>query len=171
MQISFKKLAIAVLTILCVAQVSHAHRFYAAFTQIDYRPEKGTIEVVHRLFTHDVEDHLKVTFGNRSAALTDEEIEPVLREFVERAFAIFNSDGKRLPLTWIGMEYQTDNVYLYQEAPLPEDPTEIILINRLFMDLFDDQKNTVNVEWGEQIRTRIFRKDDEQQKVSFKVED
>ena len=171
MRTSLKSLAIAFLTIMCVAQLSHAHRFYAAFTQIDYRPQKQTIEVVHRLFTHDVEDYLKVTFGNRSAALTDEEIEPALQEFVERAFALFDSQGTRLPLTWIGMEYATDNVYLYQEAPLPADPSELFLINRLFMDLFEDQKNTVNVEWGEKIRTRIFRKDDEQQKVSFIEED
>jgi len=155
---------------LCVVPVSHAHRFYAAFTQIDLRQKKQTIEVVHRLFTHDVEDFLRVRLGNASS-LTDGEIEPLLRDFAESSFALYDGAGKRLPLTWVGMEYQTDNVFLYQEAPLPRDPSDLVIINRLFMDLFDDQKNTVNVEWNEKIRTRIFVKGHEQQRVSFKAEE
>lgn len=164
---SFLKFLTVVISIMCVVQVSHAHRFYASFTQIDLRDNKQTIEIVHRLFTHDVEDYLQSKLGNASS-LTDQEIEPFLKEFVEANFAIFDGQGKRLSLTWIGMEYETDNVHIYQEAPLSLDPPELTIINRLFMNLFDKQKNTVNVEWNEQIHTRIFVKGDEQQKVSFK---
>lgn len=158
--------ALAVVIMVAVAQTGHAHRFYAAFTQMDIREEKGTLEIVHRLFTHDVEDFLRAELGNASA-LTDAEIEPLLQAFVAGSFAVFDRDGKRLPLTWIGMEYRTDDVYIYQEAPLPADPSTLAIINRLFMDLFDDQKNTVNVEWNDNIRTRIFTRDDAQQRVSF----
>lgn len=154
------------LCLVCVAQVSHAHRFYAAFSQIDLRDKTQTIEVVHRLFTHDIEDLLRVELGNASA-LSDAEIEPLLQKFVEGDFALYDGAGRRLPLTWIGMEYATDNVLIYQEAPLPENPEQLMIINRLFMGLFEDQKNTVNIEWGDKIRTRIFTKGKEQQKVNF----
>ncbi|MCK5425030.1 MAG: hypothetical protein KAI89_06630 [Emcibacter sp.] len=149
-----------------MAQISHAHRFYASFTQIDMRDSKQTIEVVHRLVTHDVEDLLRAKLGN-SSSLTDAEIELILKEFVESNFALFNNEGKRLPLNWVAMEYKTDNVRIYQEAPLPDDPSELTIINRLFMALFSDQKNTVNVEWNDKIHTRIFIKGNEQQRVSF----
>ncbi|MBL4802148.1 MAG: hypothetical protein JKY45_09650 [Emcibacter sp.] len=150
--------------------MSHAHRFYASFTQIDLREKTRTIEIVHRLFTHDVEDFLRLKLGNASS-LTDGEIEPILKAFVEREFALFDSDGKRLLLRWIGMEYKTDNVYIYQEARLPQNSMELTLINRLFMDLFSEQKNTVNVQWNDEIRTHIFVKGNEQQTVDFKKED
>ena len=167
MRLSLKALPIVLISIMCVVQMSHAHRFYASFTQIDLRDKTKAIEITHRLFTHDVEDLLRLKLGNASS-LTDEEIEPILKAFVEGSFALFDGHGKRLPLTWIGMEYKTDNVYLYQETSLPAEPSELSLINRLFMDLFEEQKNTVNVEWNDQIRTRIFVKGNEQQRVSFK---
>lgn len=146
--------------------VSHAHRFYAAFTQIDLQDKTRTMEITHRLFTHDVEDFLHMEQGN-VAHLSDGEIEGLLKTFVERNFAVFDRTGARLSLTWIAMEYQTDSVHIYQEAPLPDDPSELTIINRLFMDLFEDQKNTVNVAWAKKIRTVIFMKGNGQQKVSF----
>lgn len=169
MRTVFTAFLASILTILCVAQVSHAHRFYASFTQIDLRDKTQTIEVVHRLFTHDVEDFLRDELGNASS-LTDEEIEPILQRYVEGGFALFDSQGKRIPLTWIAMEYETDSVHIYQEATMPSDPTTFTIINRLFMDFFEAQKNTVNMEWNENIRTRIFTKDNEQQQVSFKAD-
>jgi len=155
----------AALAVLMV-QPGYAHRFYASFTQVDLRDKKRTIEIVHRLFTHDVEDFLRSRLGNDSS-LSKEEIEPLLKEFVEGGFAVFDLQGRRLPLTWIGMEYATDDIHIYQEAPLPPDPSELTIIDRLFMDLFDDEKNTVNIEWNDKIRTRIFLKGHEQQTVSF----
>ena len=42
------------------------------------------------------------------------------------------------------------------------------VINRVLMEVFDEKKNTGNVEWNDDIRSRMFRKDHEQQKVSFR---
>ncbi|PCI50878.1 MAG: hypothetical protein COB49_03370 [Alphaproteobacteria bacterium] len=170
MRLFFKSLTVVIIFTLCGVQMGLAHRFYASFTQIDLRQKNRTIEITHRLFTHDVEDFLRSKLGN-SSSLTNAEIEPVLKEFVEGSFALFDGQGVRLPLTWVAMDYEIDDVHIYQEAPLPRDLLELTIINRLFMDLFDDQKNTVNVEWNEQIRTRIFVKGNEQQKVSFRGTD
>jgi len=166
MRIFLKRLSLVIIGLFCVAQISHAHRFFASFTQIDLRDNKQVIEVVHRLFTHDVEDFLRLKLGNLSG-LTDAEIEPVLRAYVESGFALFDAGGNRLPLDWVGMEYEIDNVHIYQETPLPADPAQLMIINRLFLDLFDNQKNTVNVAWQGKIRTGIFVKGKEQQKISF----
>lgn len=162
----FKVGFLVLASVIFIGQPGYAHRFYASFTQIDLRDKKQTIEIVHRLFTHDVEDFLRSRLGNGSS-LTNAEIEPILKEFVEDGFALFDRKGHRLPLTWIGMEYATDDIHVYQEAPLPADPSELTIIDRLFMELFDDEKNTVNVEWNTKIRTRIFVRGHTRQKVSF----
>jgi len=155
---------------MCLTQVSYAHRFYAAFTQIDLREKKQTIEIVHRLFTHDVEDFLSMERGNISG-LSDKEIEPIIRDFVEKNFSMRDGNGKNIPLKWIGMEYETDNVHVYQEAVLPQSHSKFIIINKIFMSLFEEQKNTVNMEWNDQIRTRIFLRGHTQQTVDFKGAD
>lgn len=149
-----------------VAQTSHAHRFFTAFSQVNIRPETKTVEVVHRLFTHDVEDILRMKLGN-SASLTDQQIEPVLKAYVEKSFGLFDAAGKRLPLSWVGMEYKVDDIHVYQEAPLEGDGRSLSIINHLFMDNFPEQTNTVNFEREEVIRTLIFTKDKAQQKITF----
>lgn len=167
----FPKYVIAIIiSSLYMAQPGYAHRFYASFTQIDLRDNTQTIEIVHRLFTHDVEDFLRSKPGNDSS-LSNAEIELILKEFVDSNFALFDRGGKRLPLTWVGMDYATDDIHIYQEATLPPDPSELIIIDRLFMDLFADEKNTVNVEWNNEIRTRIFIKSNSRQKIDFNLPD
>ncbi|MCF6215488.1 MAG: hypothetical protein L3J58_04865 [Emcibacter sp.] len=170
MRFFYKRSALVIMILMLAASVGHAHRFYAAFTQIDLQENTQVIEVVHRLFTHDVEDLLRAELGN-SSGLSNAEITPILKGFVEKDFAIFDSQGSRLPLTWIGMEYNIDNVLIYQEADLPNNPAEITIINRLFMALFEDQRNTVNVAWKGEIRTRIFNKGRNQQNVNFNKAD
>jgi len=149
-----------------VAQTSHAHRFFAAFSQVDIRPEKKVIEITHRLFTHDVEDILRARLGN-NASQTDEQIEPILKEYVEKSFALFDPAGKRLPLVWVGMEYKVDDIHVYQEAPFEGDGKHLNVINRLFMDNYPEQKNTINFERNEVVRTLIFTKDQSRKKVIF----
>ncbi|VAX05883.1 hypothetical protein MNBD_ALPHA03-1672 [hydrothermal vent metagenome] len=170
MRFSYKRSVLVIMILMAAVSVGHAHRFYAAFTQIDLQENTQVIEVVHRLFTHDVEDLLRSELGN-SSGLSNAEITPILKAFIEKDFAIFDNQGNRLPLTWIAMEYNIDNVLIYQEAALPSKLAEITIINRLFMALFEDQRNTVNVEWKEKIRTRIFKKGMEQQNVNFNKRD
>ncbi len=170
MRFFYQRSILVIMIVMAVVSVGHAHRFYAAFTQIELRENTQTIEVIHRLFTHDVEDFLRSELGN-SSGLSDAEITPILKAFVEKDFAIFDSQGHRLPLSWIAMEYHIDNVLIYQEAALPDKPAELTIINRLFMALFEDQRNTVNVAWKDKIRTRIFNKGNDQQKISFNEAD
>lgn len=162
----FKRSAIVIFILMGMLSMGHGHRFYAAFTQIDMKEGTQTIEVVHRLVTHDVEDLLTSKLGN-SSALTNAEVEPMLKAFAEKGFAIFDVQGNRLPLNWVGMEYKTDNVYIYQEAPLPKNLVALIIVNRLFMTLFEDQRNTVNVAWNDKIHTHIFTDEVDQHRISF----
>jgi len=149
-----------------VASNGHAHRFYASFSQVDMQPVKGTIEVTHRIFTHDIED-LLVRYQGNNGELTDEIIESFLQEYIIQAFAIYAPDGEIIPLEWIAIEVTLNDIFVFQEAKLMEGQQTIIVANRILHDLFDDQSNTVNVKHERKVKSHTFLKDSKMYQISF----
>ncbi|WP_338050556.1 DUF6702 family protein [Pseudemcibacter aquimaris] len=145
---------------------SHAHRFYAAFSQVDMQSEKGTIEITHRLFTHDIED-LLMRYNGGPVELTDDIIESFLQEYIIQSFALYGTDGDQIPLNWIGVEVTFSDIYVYQEAPLSDGQDTLILTNRILMDLFEEQSNTVNVKLDGKVKSHTFQYDSKLYQISF----
>lgn len=145
-----------------------AHRIQAADSEVVLLDETGTIEVVHRIFLHDLEQALALDLG-RSPKL--ERGSPDARLAVERiaeAFALSFSDGRALPLRLVGAELDADWMILYQEAKpsgddwaqLTEsglDEAGLLVRNRILMDVFDGQVNRVNIVYRKSVRTIVFQ--------------
>ncbi len=155
-----------VISVFCVAAQSHAHRYYASFSQVELQPTKGTIEIIHRIFTHDIED-LLVRYQGSNGELTDEVIETFLQDYIIQAFALYGPGGERIPLEWIAVEVTLNDIYVYQEAPLQEGQQTVIVADRILHDLFDEQSNTVNVKLGRKVRSHTFHKDGSMYQISF----
>ncbi len=157
---------LVIIGMLCVAAQSHAHRFYASFSQVELQPSKGTIEIIHRIFTHDIED-LLVRYQGSNGELSDEVIETFMQDYIIQAFALYTPDGERIPLEWIAVEVTFDNIFVYQEAPLQEGQQTVIIADRILHDLFDEQSNTVNVKLGRNVKSHTFHKDGPMYQISF----
>lgn len=162
---SFTKLVI-IICVLCVANIGHAHRFYASFSQVDMQSAKGTIEITHRIFTHDITD-LLVRYQGSNGELTDEVIETFLQEYIMQAFALYGEDGEMIPLNWIAIEVTLDNIFVYQEAKLAKGQETLIVTDRILMDLFDNQSNTVNVKLDGKVKSHTFQIDSKLYQISF----
>lgn len=155
-----------IISVMCVAVQSHAHRYYASFSQVELQPAKGTIEIIHRIFTHDIED-LLVRYQGSNGELTDDVIETFLKDYIIQAFALYAPSGERVSLEWIAVEVTLNDIYVYQEAPLQEGQQTVIVADRILHDLFDDQSNTVNVKLGRKVRSHTFHKDGPLYQISF----
>lgn len=151
---------------MCVANIGYAHRYYASFSQVDMQPDKGTIEITHRVFTHDIED-LLMRFNGGPVELTDEKVESFLKDYIIQSFAIYGTDREQIPLNWIGVEVTFNDIYVFQEAPLSEGQDTLILTNRILMDLFQEQSNTVNVKHGRKVKSHTFQYDSKLYQISF----
>lgn len=157
---------LALFLIICVANVGHAHRFYASFSQVNMQSTKGTIEITHRIFTHDIED-LLLRYQGGSEELTDEVIESFLKDYIIQAFALYDGEGERIPLVWIAVEVTLNDIFVYQEAPLIEGQETVIVVDRILMDIFDDQSNTVNVKLDGKVKSHTFQIDSGLYQISF----
>ena len=149
-----------------MANVGHAHRFYASFSQVNMQSEKGSIEITHRIFTHDIED-LLVRYQGDEAELSNDVIESFLKDYIIQAFALYDEQGERIPLTWIDIEVTLNDIFVYQEAPFLEGQNTIIVADRILMDLFDEQSNTVNVKLDGKVKSHTFQKDSQLYQISF----
>ena len=139
--------AVLLLAVAAVAASAGAHGYFAALTRIDYNARAGTLEVIHRLHHHDVAAFLTVRAGGETAAATERdmtETERLLKPYLTAAFAL-QADGRPVALTWLGIDVDGEELTAYLEAPLARAPTVLAITNRILVDAFPGQRNTVVV--------------------------
>jgi len=132
-----------------------AHRFHAGITDISYNEQTGSLEVVHTYMAHDIEA-LLANLYQRQFDLSDPEDQAGLRKYIDKQFWLMDKEGRRLPLSWVGVTVDADSVTVFQEAPR----TPVAKIERIhdavLIDFLPDQVNTLNLTAGGSLRTFGF---------------
>ncbi|MBT7583392.1 MAG: hypothetical protein HN572_10535, partial [Kordiimonadaceae bacterium] len=67
----------------------------------------------------------------------------------------------------IAIEVTLDNIFVYQEAKLAKGQETLIVTDRILMDLFDNQSNTVNVKLDGKVKSHTFQIDSKLYQISF----
>ena len=93
---------------LCVAALAFAHRMPGSISTVKRSASGDTIEIIHRLHTHDAELGVATTLGKRNVSLETLADRAQLALYVEKRFVIAayadGQIGSRLPLELIGAE-------------------------------------------------------------------
>jgi len=131
-----------------------AHDFHAGIAEISFNARTGSTEVVHTYMSHDVEALLSNLY-QRQFDMGDLDDQAVFRQYVERQFWLAGA-GKRVPLTWVGMTADTQNVTVYQEAPATSLAQVSTIHDDVMSDFLADQVNTINVKDGAGTHTLTF---------------
>ena len=149
---------------LCVAALAFAHRMPGSISTVKRGASGDTIEIIHRLHTHDAELGVAATLGKRNVSLETLVDRAQLALYVEERFLIAEyangKIGNRLALELIGAEVDGEFVLVYQEFA-GELPVEIAIRDSILRDVFPGQVNHVNVAIGGEVRSVTFSGDDE----------
>jgi hypothetical protein len=131
----------AVLLVMALAMAgaapAWAHRFHVGIAEVSFNARTGSLEVVHTYMAHDVEA-LLATLHQRQFDMSTPADQALFRQYLERQFWI-NGAGKRVPLKWLGMTADTENIH-----------------HAVLADFLPDQVNTVNIKDGATTRTLTF---------------
>lgn len=146
----------AALIALAIAAPAWAHDFHAGIAEVSFNARTGSTEVVHTYMAHDVEA-LLANLYQRQFDLSDPDDQAVFRQYVERQFWIMGG-GKRLPLQWVGMTADAENVTVYQEAPATPLAQASTIHDDVISDFLADQVNTVNVKENGSTHTLTFNR-------------
>lgn len=138
-----------------LAPAAWAHRSKSALTTVEWNSANSAIEVIHRVHPHDAELALAAWQGGAAVDLTDVKQQARLMLYVEEAFRL-TLDSRVLELEPVGVEVAPMDALIYREVRLKAPPEELVVDDRIFRDLFDDQTNLVNIRMGKSVRTLIF---------------
>lgn len=139
--------AFFILIIVGQCATASAHKYFFGLTELSVNPKTQNIEIIHQFTAHDLE--------NTIAEQTQEAFSPqhskyelYIQEYVNNHFQIFIND-KKIPLVWVGFEYNNDKIIMYQEAQFENNLLGLVVKNDLLVDTYDKQVNTLNYQDAE----------------------
>lgn len=154
---------IAIAAVLFAAHVG-AHRMPGSISTVKRSASGDTIEIIHRLHTHDAELGIAATLGKRNISLDTLADRAQLALYVEERFAIAviagQKVGGKLALELVGAETDGEFVLVYQEFA-GELPSRVAIRDDILRDVFPEQINHVNIATGGEVRSVTFSDDDE----------
>lgn len=147
-------------------QNAFAHRFHTSLTRVEYNQKEKIVEITVQTFSHDLEDALEKAVGKRVNLDKTPDIGDIIVKYLAGNFVLKNGKGETKQLRWIGKEQQTDAVWLYLEADMPEGITGATLENRFLFERFSDQVNLVSCHYDDKRTDLVFRPNDKPQNLT-----
>jgi hypothetical protein len=149
--------------LLCIAASSFGDRRPGSLSTIKINATSGNVEIIHRLHSHDAELGVIAIIGDRSLTLDKLVGRAQLALYVEERFIIaeLGDDGIGAPLDLelIGAEVDGESVLVYQEFK-GVLPGKFAIRNDILRDIFPEQINHVNIATGSDVRSLIFKGND-----------
>ncbi len=135
------------------------HAYHVSVTRMRYEATQKTLEISVRTFTDDLEKGLSLANGNRPFVLHDnDQNNPYIERYLRQHFALAGPDRQIRAFRYIGKEQEADATWIYLEVPFSGNPEGWVMRHDLLMETFDDQANMVNVKWGDDRKTYLFKK-------------
>ncbi|MGO3182306.1 MAG: DUF6702 family protein [Aequorivita sp.] len=139
-----------------------AHKFYVSITKIEYVKEKGSIQIITKIFTDDIENALRMKYDRSISLDSKKETEAAdedLKKYILQKIKI-KVNGKPVQLKYIGKEYATDMVVAYLEVTDVKELKAIEIENKVLMELFPEQQNIIHLKTSKSRRSLILDKDE-----------
>lgn len=146
----------ALLALLMAAVNTGAHQQKESITQVLFNERTGNIEVMHRFILHDAEHAVEGLFGKGADLLGNASDRQRFADYVHTRFSLTDQDGETITLAPVGHEIDGAHLWVYAEAPVPEDLTGLNVAHEALRDLWPSQTNLVNVERDGELRSALF---------------
>lgn len=126
------------------------HDFHLSKTDVNYTTENEALQVTIHTFIDDTEEALRAMedleykfFETKEHMATDSIFSSYLQEHL-----VIKVDGEEQAFYYLGKEQSEDilGVYTYLEIEGISTFENIEISNSILMDIFDDQKNIINVK-------------------------
>lgn len=132
------------------------HDFHVSKLDVRYNPATKSCELTLHLFLDDLEEAMKVSgFPVQSLQTNGGETKSNknIQDYLTSKIRV-TADNKLLSLHYIGHEEaeRFDAVFIYLEAENAGMPGQLNIENRLFHEIFNDQKNIVSVTFDKKLK-------------------
>jgi len=150
---------------LCLPLNVAAHRQRRALTTIKWNERTHVLEITHALHLHDAEQAL-TRLGNLEAPdLTPLRARAQLALYTKKHFKLTDMDNTAIEATILGAEIESGYAYVFLEAGIKKKPSGLIITDTILQDIFVDQVNVVNIDFGGDTKTATFLIGDKAKKL------
>jgi len=145
------------------------HKFYVSNTIVEYNPAIGNFEVTCKLFTDDFEQALSLHSGKNILLSSNQDApqaDRLIDEYLQNHFRITFND-RPVIMSYVGHESEVDLTYAYFEIIGLSDFNVMFVESSVFLEIYPEQKNIIDVRKDGWIKTAILTKD-KQSEVIFR---
>ncbi|MAN59112.1 MAG: hypothetical protein CMC08_04670 [Flavobacteriaceae bacterium] len=147
-----------------------AHKFYVSTTNVEYVPQKESIQIITKIFIDDIEDVLQERYAPSISLATKKETKQhaaFLEKYLNEKLTV-TVNGKEAELHYLGREYEIDVVKAYIEITGVKELKSIAIENKLLFELFPDQQNIIHFKSGEYRRSLVLEANNPKEMLNFK---
>ena len=134
------------------------HKHYISLTQIDYVKEKKALQITMRFFIDDIESALEKQYQEPmelSSEYQHKLADQYLETYIDQNFDIW-IDGQELAYTFIGKEYENDEVFFYLEIEKVDQINGMTVKNNMLLEEFENQQNYIKLNINDVQKTLIL---------------
>jgi hypothetical protein len=145
------------------------HKYYLSLTQIEYKKESQSLQVIINVFMDDIEIALNKDYSIDLQLTTKQELKDADEYFTKylNEKLNFTVNNKPVKFKYIGKEYEGDLVYFYLEIDNIKNPTSLELSNKILLKHFDEQQNVVKMKVGKKRQSQILNKKNDKALLNF----
>ena len=122
------------------------HKFYVSIFQMNYVPEKKTMQITARIFTDDLEKALEKKSKKKIYLATPKEApetEELLKKYLAEKVRIKINNTEKT-IRFLGRETEDDVVICYLTVPVSEKINTLEVYNTVLTEIFPDQQNIIH---------------------------
>ena len=139
-----------------LAAPSFAHRVHAGVTEISVNPRTGEMEIIHRVFAHDLVMALGYDDMDAEDFFASPEGQNEIRAYVSEAFRMADGTGMMYAPQYVGAEVDGEFGWIYFLSDRLPDPADgFVVDNDILADHFDDQVMMTNLRFESRVRTAM----------------
>lgn len=138
-----------------------AHKYYLSLTQINYKKEAKSIQIIINVFMDDIELALNKDYNIDLQLTTKKELKNNDIYFIKylKDKLQFKVDGNPKNFNYIGKEYDGDLVYFYIEIENINQLKTIDITNKILIEHFPKQQNLVKSKVDNKHKSVLLSKD------------
>lgn len=138
-----------------------AHKYYLSLTQIKFKEEAKSVQIIINVFMDDIETALNKDYNIDLQLTTKKELknndvyfEKYLKDKLQFKINTISKD-----FNYLGKEYDGDLVYFYLEIENITEVSTINISNKILIKHFPEQQNLIKSKVGSKNKSVLLTKD------------
>lgn len=152
-----------------IFSINGLHPFHVTVTELIYKEDQKSVQVMHKIFIDDFEQTLNKAYGvNLDILAMDntEGIDSLVSDYLSKKFKV-QINGKDQELVYLGSELEDNVLWCYQEIYKVRRPKIFTITNEVMFEEFDDQSNLVHTTLNGELKTVRLQVGEGTESVNF----